>query len=57
MKKIVLIFIIGILVVSSIGAAGIQNKQQADESYFNQFNTPLLQIKTATNDEDRKSVV
>lgn len=51
MKKIILVFIIGILVVSSIGAAGIQTKQQADESYFTQFNTPLLQIQTATHDE------
>ena len=49
MKKIILVGIIGILVLSSLGAAGIHTKEQADDIYKKHLITPSVEIQATTD--------
>jgi len=51
MKKITILFIIGIIVSSTIGAAGTQYSQKQTQSLSDQINTPSLQIQSMNNEE------
>jgi len=50
MKKIAILFIVGILVGSTLGVAGIKTNQQATISLSQQLSTPQMQIQSANND-------
>jgi hypothetical protein len=50
MKKIAILFIVGILVGSTLGVAGIKTNQQATMSLSQHLSTPQMQIQSANND-------
>jgi hypothetical protein len=50
MKKIAILFIVGILVGSTLGVAGIKTNQQAAMSLSQHLSTPPVQIQPANND-------
>ncbi|VVB60910.1 Peptidase family C25 [uncultured archaeon] len=50
MKKITILFIIGILVGSTLGVTGIQTNQQATMSLFQHISTPQMQIQSTDNE-------
>jgi Peptidase family C25 len=50
MKKIAILFIVGILVGSTLGVAGIQANQQAAVSLSQHISTPQMQIQSSNND-------
>jgi len=50
MKKIAILFIVGILVGSTLGVAGIKTNQQATMSLSQQLSTPQMQIQSPNND-------
>ena len=50
MKKITILLIVGILVSSSLGVAGIQTTHQANRSLSDHLTTPALILQSAQND-------
>ena len=50
MKKIAILFIVGILVGSTLGVAGIQTNQQAAKSLSQHLSTPQMQIQSTSNE-------
>jgi len=50
MKKIAILFIVGILVGSTLGVTGIKTNQQATMSLSQHLSTPQMQIQSANND-------
>jgi hypothetical protein len=50
MKKITILFIVGILVGSTLGVAGIQTNQQAAKSLSQHLSTPQMQIQSTSSE-------
>lgn len=50
MKKIAILFIVGILVGSTLGVVGIKTNQQATMSLSQHLSTPQVQIQSTNND-------
>jgi hypothetical protein len=50
MKKIAILFIVGILVGSTLGVAGIKTNQQATMSLSQHLSTPPMQIQSTNNE-------
>ena len=50
MKKIAILFIVGILVGSTLGVAGITTNQQAAMSLSQHISTPQIQIQSTSNE-------
>jgi hypothetical protein len=50
MKKITILFIVGILISSTIGAIGTQGKQGTTQSLSEHFTTPAIQKQTINNE-------
>ena len=50
MKKITILFIVGILIGSTIGAIGTQGKQGTTQSLSEHISTPAIQKQSVNND-------